>query len=354
MSTLPAYRSNRIVELMGESAELRGADWLKDSLQQAVLLELATLPPYLCAMWSIQDQDGDVCQAIRRIVFDEMSHLGLAGNLLTTIGGTPRLADGRTVPTYPGPLPGGVHPGLIVSLSGLTKDSAELFSRIEEPEEQIARAAADTSIGAFYTAILDAFRDNTDLIRGTRQLTRDMSDQGAGNSLVAITSFSDVEAAIDVIKEQGEGTAASPENPFPGESGELAHFFVFQEIYHGRKLIKTSEDPVQWDFAGDEVPLPPAFPMGTVPPGGWRASGTAPDVTTQELIDAGNQGYSAMLRFLEQAWQTDTPAEAHQLLNKAIAQMFTLQDPARSLMSREIPDGSGRTYGPEFRYIDAQ
>lgn len=139
MTTLPGYRGNRIVELLDEPAELRGADWLKDSLQQAVMLELATLPPYLCAMWSIEDQDGDVCSAIREIVFDEMSHLGLAGNLLTTIGGAPRLADVRTVPTYPGPLPGGVRPGLIVSLSGLTKESVDLFPGSRSPTPQSRR-----------------------------------------------------------------------------------------------------------------------------------------------------------------------------------------------------------------------
>ncbi|WP_328665783.1 hypothetical protein OG905_01620 [Streptomyces sp. NBC_00322] len=59
-----------------------------------------------------------------------------------------------------------------------------------------------------------------------------------------------------------------------------------------------------------------------------------------------------MLRFLEQAWQTDVPATARALLNKAVGQMFTLQNPAQSLMQRELPDGSGKTYGPEFRYID--
>ena len=354
MATLPGYQRNRIVELMDEPAELRGANWLKDSLQQAMLLELATLPPYLCAMWSIKDQDGEVFSAIRRVVFDEMSHLGLAGNLLTTIGGTPHLADARTVPTYPGPLPGGVRPGLTVSLGGLTKESADLFSRIEEPDAPVAEVSKHTSIGAFYTAILEAFRDHTDLISGTRQLARNMAHHGAGNSIVPITSFADVDMAIDVIKEQGEGTSASPENPHPGESGELAHFYVFREIFHGRRLVRTSEHPDRWEFTGEEIPMPPSFPMGTVPPGGWSGSGrVVPDAETKRLLDAGNHAFSTMLRLLEQAWQTNEPAEAKQLLNRAIAQMFALQDPARSLMSRELPDGSGRTYGPEFRYTDA-
>ncbi|MET7432914.1 MULTISPECIES: ferritin-like protein [Streptomyces] len=85
-------------------------------MQQAVLLELATLPPYLCGLWSIEDpsQDEGVFHAIREIAFDEMSHLGLADNLLTTTGGVPRLAD------------------------------LDMYARIEEPDHPITAARATT------------------------------------------------------------------------------------------------------------------------------------------------------------------------------------------------------------------
>lgn len=350
-ASLLGYRSNKIVELMGRADESRDADWLKTSLQQAIMLELATLPPYLCGLWSIEDpaQDEDVFAAVQRIVFDEMSHLGIAGNLLTTIGGVPRIADARTVPAYPGPLPGGVRPGLTLSLSGLTKESLDLYARIEEPDDPVAEARTHTSIGAFYTAILDTFRSHAGLITGARQLTRNMAGHGTGNSLVPLTSLEAVEGAIGVIKEQGEGTSVSPENPHPGESGELAHYYVFRELFHGRRLIRTSQDPDRWEFTGDEIPMPRTLPMGTVPPGGWATP--APGI--RELLDAGNQAYSGMLRFLERAWRTDAPAEAKQLLNSAVGQMSGLADPARELMRHELPDGSGKRYGPEFRYVEA-
>ncbi|MGO4633393.1 ferritin-like protein [Streptomyces sp. 2RAF24] len=354
MTTLPGYRSNRIVELMREPAESRGPDWLQESLQQAVLLELATLPPYLCAMWSIQDESDEVAGALERVVFDEMSHLGLAGNLLTTIGGTPQLAHTSTAPAYPEPLPGGVRPGLIVSLSGLSRETAKLFSQIEEPDEPLARAASPgTSIGAFYTAILDAFREHADLITGQRQLVRQMTAHGAGNDIVAITSMNAVEKAIGVIKEQGEGTTASPVNPHPEAAGELAHYYVFREICHGRKLVKVSEDPPRWDFTGDPVPLPTTRRMATVPPGGWAASGAiVPDSDAQERLTAGNLAYSHLLSFLEKAWKAEDGTTARQLLGKAVAAMFGLKEPAQWLMEHPLPDGSGRTYGPEFRYVE--
>lgn len=354
MTTIAGYRSNRIVELMREPAGRRGPDWLQDSLQQAVLLELSTLPPYLCAMWSIRDEGSETAEAFNRVVFDEMSHLGLAGNLLTTIGGTPRLAHAIMSPAYPGPLPGGVRPGLEVSLSGLSTESAELFSRIEEPDEPLAKdVSPGTSIGAFYSAILASLREHADLISGQRQLVRGMATHGAGNDVVAITSLSAAEKAIGVIKEQGEGTTASPQNPYPGSPGELAHYYVFREIYHGRRLVEVSEDPPRWDFAGDEVPMPDVRPMAKVPPGGWGASGAiVPDSDAEERIDAVNVGYSRLLHRLEEAWEATDPVKARQLLGKAVVAMFSLKEPAQWLMDHPLPDGSGRTFGPEFRFVE--
>ncbi|MFD6174315.1 ferritin-like domain-containing protein [Streptomyces coeruleorubidus] len=276
MTSLLEYRSNRIVELMEEPAERRDADWLKESLQHAMMLELATLPPYLSAMWSIEPQSGDVLKAFKRIVFDEMSHLGLAGNMLTTIGGVPRLGDAHTVPKYPGPLPGGVRPSLTVFLSGLSKESLDLFAQIEEPNDPIAEARSHTSIGAFYTAILEAFQDHAELITGAHQLERDMQHHGAGNSLVALNSLADVEAAIEVIKEQGEGTSASPENPHPGVTDEFAHFYVFRELFHGHKLVKVAENPDRWDSPGTPLRCPAPARWARCPTAAGERQGSRP------------------------------------------------------------------------------
>ncbi|MFH8370540.1 ferritin-like protein [Streptomyces sp. NPDC018031] len=354
MSSVINYRSNAIVELLESPAEERDEPWLKQSLQQAIMLELATLPPYLCGLWSIEepDQESEAFRTIHAIVFDEMSHMALACNMLTTIGGEPRIADESLVPKYPGPLPGGVRPGLTVSLTGLTKQALDMYSGIERPDDPVAEDQEEhTSIGAFYTAILEAFRAQPDLISGTRQLTRDMSSHGEGNDVVALGSLADVEAAVKIIKEQGEGTTVSPENPFPGNTGELAHFYSFREIFHGRKLIRAFDDPPRFDFQGAEVPMPRALPMGTVPAGGWAAGGVpVPDDVRQDL-DTFNRHYSSLLRFLERAWQADQPGTAAQMLNRAVGQMFQLQGPAQDLMRKPLPDGGGKTYGPEFRFV---
>ncbi|MFC9680391.1 ferritin-like protein [Streptomyces sp. NPDC056948] len=342
MNAVQYAQSNQIVDLMRQPAEQRDTKWLHKALQQAILLELATLPPYLCGWWSIKDPGGanQVFSTLRTIIFDEMSHLGIACNLLTTIGGTPRLADETLVPVYPGPLPGGVRPELTVYLSGLTTASAKMYASIEEPEDPVTRAdsAAFPSIGAFYTAIVDALRANPQLITGDRQVTRDMTHHGSGNSLEELRTLGDVESAIAVIKEQGEGTSASPQNPYPLARGELAHYYAFLEIAQGHK----------WGDPTVVVPLPERLPMGVVPQGGWPRTG--PDVPAAEvtaLLDKFNRAYSALLRTLEEAWRQGDS----ELLGEAETKMFTLRSPARELMKRALPDDSGKTYGPEFRYV---
>ncbi|MFE2877370.1 ferritin-like protein [Streptomyces roseus] len=348
MNAVQYAQSNRIVELMRRPAEQRGAEWVKDALQQAVLLELATLPPYLCGMWSINaTSQNPVLRTLRTIVFDEMSHLGIACNLLTTVGGSPRLADEVLVPKYPGPLPGGVRPELTVFLSGLTTYSVEMYAGIEEPDHPLPlpAPATHTSIGAFYTAILNVLCDHSELITGQRQVTRDMEHHGSGNSLVELKTLDAVKSAITVIKEQGEGTSASPENPFPNEagSGELAHYYAFRKVLRGHELIVPPLPPDKWDF--------PTFPMGVVPEGGWPRTGpAAPPTEVVTLLDQVNRTYSEMLALLEQTWQQEDPNQAADFLDAAVTKMAKLRAPSRELMKRALPDDSGKNYGPEFRY----
>jgi rubrerythrin len=205
-STVRSKTKNAIVELMRVPPQNCDLDWLKSSLQAAIELELATIPPYLCAMWSIKDPADPVRVIIREIVLEEMSHMGTACNMLTAVGGTPVLNAPDVVPTYPGPLPGGVHQGLVVALSGLTKDVVKsTFMEIELPESgplAFALGMAFPTIGAFYDAILAAFqRIDPAAVTGQRQL-----DPGFGGpaDLTTITSVRDRDRAVhhDVVGER--------------------------------------------------------------------------------------------------------------------------------------------------------
>ncbi|MFI5798587.1 ferritin-like protein [Streptomyces sp. NPDC051677] len=359
------YSSDAIVHLLETPAKDRSLPWLKSSLQQAIMLELATLPPYLCGWWSLDDTSETgvaAAAAIKEIIFDEMSHLGHVCNLLTTIGGSPSIAHAGVVAPYPCPLPGGIKPAIDVNLQvylgGLTTDSVRMYSHIEAPEKPLAQfaEAAETfpSIGSFYSAIEEAFEKNADAIKGTRQITWDLGWHGKGNSLFAIRTLADAQLAIRIIKEQGEGTGQTPDNDFPGYEGELSHYYVFRELYKGQKLIKVQDDPPMWDFKGAVIPLPKALPMGKVPKGGWaKDKNTVPtDPAVKAALAMFNQSFSDMLRSLEKAWEQDTQAAAEPHMNEAIwTHMQALGGPAIELMGKKLPHDEKHTYGPEFLFV---
>ncbi|MFB7474956.1 ferritin-like protein [Kitasatospora sp. NPDC056184] len=349
------YESDAIVQLMNIAEE----DWteqeLKDALQRAIMLELSTIPPYATALWSILNRDDSepVFHGIKEIIFDEMSHFGLVCNMLTSIGGTVTLTDPLTVPKFPGELPGGVNPGLEVFLSGLSRESAALFADIEKPEHPLAFALDGNTIGAFYQRIADVFPKFADLIHDRNQVTfRLGSGHGAGNDIIPMTTLPAILHAIEIIKAQGEGTAASPENPFPGKPGELAHYYAFKEIAEGHRLV-FNEATQKFEFTGDPVPLPDNSPVGRVPRGGWANDpDNAPDQATADLLHTFNQHYSDMLHALEEAWSKPS-GQGGGFVGTAIGLMGDMRDAAQQINVLKLPANPRFTYGPEWLFVTA-
>ncbi len=327
-----------IAELMKVPTEQHDLDWLKASLQAAIKLEFATLPPYLCGYWSVRNTADAVAQSIKIIWREEMLHLGLACNLLSAIGGQPRLNTPEAVPTYPGPLPGGVHPGLRVELRGLSLEAVENFMQIEYPEGgpiAFALTAGEEfpTIGAFYNAIQAAFE--------ALQLPLSAERQVAGPlGLTAITTPEQVRQALEQIKRQGEGSRESPEDTGPND---LAHYYRFKEIARGRKLIKDQTTGT-WQFSGPELPFPAVRPMSPVPEGGYDPDAVASEVA-QRLRNF-DQLFTQMLNQLQSAWDNGDAGA----LGAAVITMRALRDPAVQLMEIPIPGGVGN-YGPCFRLI---
>ncbi|MFL6235408.1 MAG: ferritin-like domain-containing protein [Thermoanaerobaculia bacterium] len=312
-----------IVSLMQVPEEDHDLDWLKRALQAAITLELATLPPYLCAAWSIDESGTQASRLIQSVFMEEMLHMGLACNMLTTIGGDPKVTGEEFVPKYPGPLPGDVRPELTVYLAGLSKDILQdVFMEIEYPEDgPIARFATEEyrTIGAFYTAIAGAFKKlPPGSITGQRQIAGPLG-------LFAIKTTEDAEKAIKTIKEQGEGTSQSPKS-----GDDMAHYYKFAEIFHGRRLI---EKDGKWVYEGDAIPFPKVLPVAKEPWGGYPDESRDFDKT-----------YSKLLRELEEAWTTTLN------LSPAIGTMYDLEGPARELMKKTLPSGGGN-YGPSFLWV---
>jgi len=302
-----------IVDLMNVPEADHDIAWLRLALQWAVELELATLPPYLCARWSIH---GDVqgpesaTSRLKTIARDEMDHMGVAANLLAAIGGTPNM---RITPTYPSPVPGGVHPGLVVTLGALTETQLRLFMTIEEPEVALPKRAGEgetfATIGLFYEAILRAFL----------RINPELSAEGQVSAAAPVMrTLADVEREIKKIMEVGEGTSGSP---YFGD--KLAHHYQFGEILHRKKFVKTPTGG--WDYIGADVP----FPEGIY---------TLTSVASDEESKPFNEKFTEVLSKLQEAWTTRPDA-----FWESVGMMHQLAGPAQQLMA------SGKW--PSFKFL---
>jgi hypothetical protein len=208
-------------------------------------VELTTVPPYLYAMYSIEDQRSEAARLIKSVVAEEMLHAALVANLLTAVGGRPAFRDPDLVPTYPGPLPHHVPP-LIVNLAPASPQLCrEAFMVIEQPEAPGAPPEDDQyeTLGQFYYALELALEDLSgrfDLfsdVQADRQLADsrfyapvefDAEDSGG---LMLIKDLESACAAIEVVVHQGEGVTddryADPSHQ------ELTHYYKFEQIADG-------------------------------------------------------------------------------------------------------------------------
>ncbi|WP_218108504.1 ferritin-like protein, partial [Actinacidiphila rubida] len=230
-------------------------------------------------------------------------------------------------------LPGGVRPGVTVYLSGLTRSFVhDVMMAIEEPEAPLARGLlASPTIGSFYDGLLAAFRTVAPALSPDRQV----SARVGSDELKPVTSLDDVVRCLDTVKEQGEGTAASPADAFGAD--EPAHYYAFGEIYYGRCLQLNG---TAWQFCGDPVPFPDTRPMAVVPSGGWPDA--APQVA--QLLGQFDTTYHSVLDSLESAWA----GGGSRSLDAAVHAMRGLEGTAVPLMETPIP-GTTSTYGPLFR-----
>jgi hypothetical protein len=317
-----------IPTLMAVPADDHDIQWLRQALQRAIELELFTIPPYLCAMWSIKSQSGPVYDRLRRIAVEEMFHLGLACNLLNAIGGSPQLNTDAAMPKYPRPLPGGVHPGLVVGLEKVSKQLVQdKFMEIEKPDwpSVVTLFAGESyaTIGQFYAAVLAAFELLADSdIKNQKQVIY-------GSALFKIKEKADVHMAIKTIREQGEGTPQTPLNP----GNKPAHYYQFGEIVH-EKAAKLQDG--QWKYTGTAVPFPTTdeiYDMAPIPDGGYAKS-----------YDF-DKAYTDLMTVLHEIWQTGNGNTLGSAVNDL---MYGLTTQAQALMDQPLSMPGSGNYGPSF------
>ncbi|MDH3730815.1 MAG: hypothetical protein OES13_06805 [Acidimicrobiia bacterium] len=229
-------------------------------------VELSTIPPYLFAMYSIEDQGSEAALLIRSIVAEEMLHAALAANVLLAVGGDPRFDALDMVPTYPGMLPHHEPPlelNLVPCSLELIRD---VLMRIEQPEVHGASPEPDAyeTLGQFYHALELAIKDlsaSHDLFAAP-QADRQLSDSSAytpvafdaadSGGLMLVDSADSATAAIEVIVHQGEGL--STERWADPSHQELTHYYKLVQIADGTsplgRVRPVASNPRTADFPG--------------------------------------------------------------------------------------------------------
>ena len=337
------------------NAHINDVTSLRNALQNALRLEHSTIPPYLCALMTLSGRSASVRyarQIIRDIVLEEMLHMALAGNLLNAIGGTPQINSHDFVLSYPGSLPMGVAGGLQVHLKRYSCDVVRtVFMEIEEPEIPLQipvmkRMAVGSdepqTIGEFYASIrAEIVRQGDELFAGAdpaRQVTTGFFGM---DEEFAVSNVETAILAIDTIVEQGEGTPKSPVDL----QGDIAHYYRFQELEKGMKLVADPASPIRFSFDPDQqimidetadviqmIDDPQLFVFGSAHK---RAA---------QLAHECDRIYSKMLNALHQAFNGKP-----EKLGDAIGTMFEFRNVAEELLQQPVNDG--QFAGPCFRHV---
>ncbi|HEX8219861.1 MAG TPA: ferritin-like protein [Chloroflexia bacterium] len=343
-------------------------DGIRNALQQAIMLEHSTIPPYLYSLYSIRGGlNTSIQRIIASVVMEEMLHMALACNILNAIGGAPNIDQPGFIPSYPGPLPGAVESSLIVSLAPFSLyHLKQVFMEIEEPENLLdfpggTAPPSDAppapapglgpqyTIGDFYTRIMETInKAGASIFTGdpARQVTYEYWPD-----LKAIGTCDDAIEAIKVIIDQGEGTSTSPleqENtPQPQRKDDLAHYYRFAEIYYGKTLVPVPNPPPNtppnqlYVYAGPPIPFDPAgvYPSVTNPKVSQYPAGSKARYGCETF----NYTYTVLLKSLHSTFN----GQPDQLYT-AIGLMESLKDQVKDLMATDL--GNGTTAGPSFEY----
>ncbi|WP_185966016.1 ferritin-like protein [Flavobacterium sp. ZT3R18] len=221
-------------------------------------LELSTIPPYLCGLYTIKEGSNvEAAGLIRSVVVEEMLHMILVANILNAITDPKTIKKGDTlfnvkeiIPSYPTPLPGGIVPEVPkgmppfeVQLLRFSREALEEFATIERPSDPKAPITKNfDSIGQFYESIrygllrLNETTPGGIFIGDPKRQIAPEHYYGSGGKITKVITYEDAEEAIGEIVGQGEGIdgTITTEHVLFGENIEYAHYFKFQEISYGR------------------------------------------------------------------------------------------------------------------------
>ena len=327
---------------------------LQEHLQWAIELEHFTIPPYLCALYSLDPaRNPDAVEVVASVMVEEMLHMTLAANLLNAVGGRPQIDTPRMLLPYPRCLPHS-DGSFEVPLARFSPEALDVFLEVERPAAPGAPPEGDQyeSIGQFYDAIRLGLRELCDHLGEAsvfigdpaRQVT-DADVYTGGGHIVTVTDLDSALAALEEIVDQGEGAQLEVwDGDFDvlhPEREQVAHYFRFQELKLGRRY--QPGDTPQSGPTGETIVVDwdAVLPMRANP----RSSDHAPGGPIRAAQEQFNRTYCALLQQLDRAFNGSP-----EVLMPAIGAMYDPKDLAQALMQMPTEDGL-TTAGPTFEYV---
>jgi hypothetical protein len=310
------------------------------NLQLALGVELAVMPPYLYALWSIKPAaEGagpaarEAARTIRAVVYEEMLHAALVGNILNALGKAPLVTS--HLMTYPGPLPGHIKTGPYaynVFLGPFSPDTIDMFLKIENPHWAGPGAAAGAwlTLREMYDRVIGELSSQDPPFNGGRQVAA--TDSPGAGRMLPVTSLQSAIDAVAIILDQGEGLQPMP-NDQPADyeednDHEVAHYYQFQAIrdYFSGGLVEASRDV----YPVIENPDPQRY---------------SPE--QRAVNDGFNQVYTALLNSLRAMFTSNSPTP----FGKPTELMGQLGHLSAVLRSLGPVPGTTDLAGPSFQYL---
>ena len=376
---------------LSPAGPIRNLEELRNHLQYAIGIELATIPAYLYALYSIEEgKNTAVAEVIQSVALEEMLHMTLAANVLNAIGGVPS-PDPVTGPEAGNPIP--VYPAAVpfieqippIHLRRFSPEAVDTFLRIEQPAEPGAPAVRRRTASS--TPRSGSSTPRSRKVCGPWAPTRSSprpaaacpaarccpgTTTAAPGRLIEVTDLASALDALDEIVREGEGVpvetlgqtvaeyaereatraAAAGAARAPGvDDGDVlpygwkmySHYARFREIREGRRYRPTqlvADRP-----AGDVLPVEWAAVLpAAADPKARHVEGTAAwapmvecDLTYSDLVDTLYRAYNG----------------EPQALQSAVPVMYDLKYQAVALMRTPSPLDPSTTLGPGFEYLPA-
>lgn len=339
-------------------------------LFEAAELEHAICCQYLFAAFSMKESADEELttrqvaaidrwrKALLEIAAEEMLHLALVNNLLTSIGAAPRV--GRpNMPQQGRHYPPGVQFALVPfgdralrhflfleRPEGINLSDAEGFESLHEaeplmdPEDIVPRPQHFDTVGHLYRSIEAGFQRLVERHGERWVFIGDARSQATPKTfhwpqLIAVTDLDSAMQAIDVIVEQGEG---------PRGRWKDAHYGRLLVVL-GEYLTMKREDP-------SFEPSRPVMAANTRQPVDAGHGPLISDSATARVMDVFNVAYEVLLyalaRYFAHGHETDEQLQT--LADVAVELMIDVIKPVGQILTRMPvgPDHPGMNAGPSF------